>query len=150
MTLKLNLNSNRVFLKYILVYIHHQQLYTDWDIINVSYAINSTVNMICNTSFIFILWWRHQMETFSALLAFVKGIHWSPMDSPHKGQWRRTLMFSLICAWTNAWANNRDADDLRHHRAHYDVTVIYLDIFVTRGGGAHDFVHHISYEWTSS
>ena len=29
-------------------------------------------------------------------------IHRSPVDSPHKGQWRGTLMFSLICAWTNS------------------------------------------------
>ena len=25
----------------------------------------------------------------------------------HKGQWRGALMFSLICAWINAWENNR-------------------------------------------
>ena len=34
--------------------------------------------------------------------------------------------FSLIYAWTNGWANNWDADGLRHHRAHYDITVIFL------------------------
>ena len=39
-----------------------------------------------------------------------------------KGQWSGALMFSLICAWTNGWVNNRDAGDLRRHRAHYDVT----------------------------
>ena len=39
----------------------------------------------------------------------VRGIHLSLVDSPHKGQWHRALMFSLICAWTNSWANNRDA-----------------------------------------
>ena len=33
----------------------------------------------------------------------------------------------FICAWTNAWANNRDAVDLRRHGAHYDVTVMELD-----------------------
>ena len=33
-------------------------------------------------------------------------------------------MFSLICAWTNGWASNRDAGDLRRHRAHYDVNVM--------------------------
>ena len=44
--------------------------------------------------------------------------------SPHKGQWRRALMFSLICAWINAWVNNREAGDLRRHRAHYDVIVM--------------------------
>ena len=43
---------------------------------------------------------------------------------PHKGRWRGALMFSLICAWTNGWANDRDAGDLRRHRAHYDVTVM--------------------------
>ena len=33
-------------------------------------------------------------------------------------------MFSMICAWTNGWSNSRDADELRHHCAHCDVTVI--------------------------
>ena len=69
-------------------------------------------------------WWRHQMQPFSAYWPFVRGIHRSPVNSPHKGQWRRSLMFSLICAWTNAWVSNRDAGDLRRHRAHYGVTVL--------------------------
>ena len=34
-------------------------------------------------------------------------------NSPVNGHWRGTLMFSLICAWTNGWANHRDAGDLR-------------------------------------
>ena len=33
-------------------------------------------------------------------------------------------MFSLICAWINAWVNNRGAGDLRRHRANYDVIVM--------------------------
>ena len=33
------------------------------------------------------------------------------------------LMFSLICVWINDWVNNREAGDLRRHRAHYDVIV---------------------------
>ena len=48
----------------------------------------------------------------------------SPVNSPHKGQWRGALMLSLICAWINDWVNNREAGDLRCHRAHYDVTVM--------------------------
>ena len=48
---------------------------------------------------------------------FVRGIRRSPVNSPHKGQWRGALMFSLTCAWTNGWTNNRDAGDLRRHRA---------------------------------
>ena len=55
---------------------------------------------------------------------FVRGYHRSPVDSPHKGRWRGSLRFSLICAWTNGRANNRGASDLRHHRAIYDVTVM--------------------------
>ena len=51
-------------------------------------------------------------------------------DSPHKGQWREALMFSSICAWTNDWANNQDAGDLRRHRIHYDVTVMANAIFI--------------------
>ena len=69
-------------------------------------------------------WWRHQLEAFSALLAFVRGIHRSPVNSPHKGQWRRALMFSLIWAWTNGWVNNLDAGDLKRHRTLYDVTAM--------------------------
>ena len=55
---------------------------------------------------------------------FVRGIHRSPVNYPHKGQWRRALMSSLIGACINGWVNNRGADDLRRHRAHYDVTVM--------------------------
>ena len=68
--------------------------------------------------------WRHQMETFSALLALCAGNSPVPVNSPHKGQWRGALMFSLICAWINDWVNNREAGDLRRHRSHYDVNVI--------------------------
>ena len=50
------------------------------------------------------------------------GQRWIPTHN--KGQWREALMFSLICAWTHGGANNRDADDLRRNRAHYDVTLM--------------------------
>ena len=46
---------------------------------------------------------------------FVQEIHRSPVNSPHKVQWRGALMFSLI------WAGN-----LRRHRARYDVIVMSL------------------------
>ena len=69
-------------------------------------------------------WWRHQMETFSALLALCAGNSPVPVNSPHKGQWRGALMFSLICAWINDWVNNREAGDLRRHRGHYGVNVM--------------------------
>ena len=55
---------------------------------------------------------------------FVRWIHWSPVNSPHKGQWRGALMFSLICAWINGWVNNREAGVLRRHRGYCDVIVM--------------------------
>ena len=64
--------------------------------------------------------WKH----FPRYWPFVRGIHRSPVNSPHKGQWRGALMFSLICAWINGWVNNRKAGDLRHYRAHHDVIVM--------------------------
>ena len=64
-------------------------------------------------------WWRHQMETFSALLAIY-------VNSPHKGQWRGALMFSLIYVWINGWENNREAGDLRCYHAHYDIIVMKI------------------------
>ena len=67
-----------------------------------------------------IIKWRH----FQRYWPFVRGIHRSPVNSPHKGQWHRAFMFSLICAWTNSWVNNRDAGDLRCHHTHYDVIVM--------------------------
>ena len=60
---------------------------------------------------------------------FVRGTHWSPVDSSQKGQWRGALTFSLVCAWTNGWENNRDYGDFWRHRAHYEVTVISFDPF---------------------
>ena len=47
-----------------------------------------------------------------------------PVNSPHKGQWRGAVMFSLICVWINGWVNNHEAGDLRRYRAHYDVRVM--------------------------
>ena len=68
--------------------------------------------------------WKH----FPRYWPFVWGIHRSPVNSPHKGRWRGTFMFSLICAWTNGWTNYRDAGDLRRHRVHYDVIVMVKGI----------------------
>ena len=37
-------------------------------------------------------------KLFPLYWPYVRGIHRSPVNSPHKGQWRGSLMFSLICA----------------------------------------------------
>ena len=51
--------------------------------------------------------WKH----FPRYWPFVRGIHRSPVNSPHRGQWRGALMFSLICVWINGWVNNGEAGD---------------------------------------
>ena len=67
----------------------------------------------------YVVKWKH----FPRYWPFLRGIHRSPVNSPHKGQWRQPLMFSLICVWINGWVNNGEAGDLRCHRAHNDVAV---------------------------
>ena len=75
-----------------------------------------------------IIKWKH----FPHYWPFVRGIHRSPVNSPgpvnspHKGQWRRALMFSLIYAWINGWVNTGEAGHLRRHHAHSDVIVMIM------------------------
>ena len=57
---------------------------------------------------------------------FVREIHRSPVNSPHQGQWRGALMFSLSCVWINGWVNNCEAGELRRNRFHYDVSVLIM------------------------
>ena len=66
--------------------------------------------------------WKH----FPRNWPFVREIHRSPVNFPHKGQWRGALMFSLMYAWINDWVNNREAGDLRLQHGHYDVIVMTL------------------------
>ena len=63
---------------------------------------------------------------FARYWPFVKRIHRPP--PPQKRPVTRNLVFSLIFAWTNGWANNREAGDLRPRRAHYGVTANSSDI----------------------
>ena len=80
--------------------------------------------------------WKH----FPHYWPFVRGIHRSPVNSPHKGQWRGALMFSLICVWIIGWVNNHGAGDLRRYRAHYDVIVMYSSLWW-------DLLETTAYKW---
>ena len=66
--------------------------------------------------------WKH----FPRYWSFVRVIHRTPVNSPHKGQWRGALMYPLICARINGWVNNREAGDLRRHLPHYDAIVMLI------------------------
>ena len=95
--------------------------------------------------YILFSWWRHQMETCSASLAFVRGIHrWlrrfrRPLvNCPLTDQWHGAFMFSLICAWTNGWVNNQVAGDLRRHRSLWVVQTENILLCFLRSGHADD------------
>ena len=95
--------------------------------------------------------WKH----FPRYWPFAQGIHRSPVNSPHKCQWRGALIFSLICTWTNGWVNNRDPGDLRRHLAHY--VTIMEHTFLCFGVGRYTHILHVSsltiwqsYDWPVS
>ena len=67
--------------------------------------------------------WKH----CSRYCPFMRGIQRRPVNSPHKGQWSGALVFSLICACILDYVNNREAGNLRRHRAHYCVIVIDMN-----------------------
>ena len=68
-------------------------------------------------------WWRHQMKTFSALLALCAEN--SPVTGEFPAQKPVTRSFGVFCAWINGYVNNREVDDFRRHRAHYDVIAMW-------------------------
>ena len=74
--------------------------------------------------------WKH----FSRYWPFLRGIHRSSVNSPHKGQWCGVVMFSLTCAWINVCVDNGEAGDLRRQPAHYDVTVMRYGVGIWAGG----------------
>ena len=78
--------------------------------------------------------WQH----FPRYWPFVWGIHRSPVNSPHKDQWREALMFCLICARITGWVNNGEAGDLRCHRSHYDV-IVMTQQNITSANPVHNF-----------
>ena len=49
------------------------------------------------------------------------GHRWIPLTKASDAEF---WCFFLICAWMNSLVNNHEAVDLRHHRTHYDVTVM--------------------------
>ena len=83
--------------------------------------------------------WKH----FPCYWPFVRRIHWSLVGSPHRGQWHRALMYSMICAWTNGWANKQDTTDLRCQYAHYEVTV--MDVISSQNPHSHVIIITLSH-----
>ena len=60
--------------------------------------------------------WKH----FRYYWSFIRGFPWILLTKASDAE----LWCLLISAWTNGCVNNRDAVNLRRHRAHYDMIVI--------------------------
>ena len=75
-------------------------------------------------------WWRHQMETFSALLTLCAGNSTVTGEFPLWRPVKRSFDVFLIYTSTNGWINSRDSGYLRRHRAHYDVSVMWYPLLV--------------------
>ena len=89
--------------------------------VSVSYVWSSTVHI---TGFdAEASWWRHQMETFSALLAICAGN--SPVSGEFPAQRTVTRSFDIFFDVRLIKINTREAGDLRRYRIHYDVIVMY-------------------------
>ena len=81
----------------------------------------------CFVFFIWIIiplsaWWRHQMETFSALLAIFAGN--SPVSGEFPAQRPVTRSFDIFFDLHLNKRLSKQAGDLRCYRAHYDVSVM--------------------------
>ena len=101
------------------LWVHQGQLRAVWSRVETVFALRQPIYIAS--------WWRHQVEPFSALLAFCAGN--SPVTGEFPAQRSVTRSFDVffdlrLRPWTNSWANNGDAGDLRRHRAHYDVIVM--------------------------
>ena len=75
--------------------------------------------LVSTQSYDDVIKWKHFPRNWHLCGEFT-----GPVNSPHKDQWRRALMLSLICVWINDWVNNREAGDLRRYRANYNVIVM--------------------------
>ena len=71
-------------------------------------------------------WWRHQMETFSALLALCAGN--SPVTGEIPSQMPVTRSIDIFL-WSVPWINNHEVGDLRRHRAHCDV-IVMVNVYI--------------------
>ena len=73
------------------------------------------------------------METFSALLALYAGNSPVPGEFPTQRPVTRSFDAHFDLRPNRRLRNNREAGDLRRHRAHYDVTVMSNVSGATRG-----------------
>ena len=66
----------------------------------------------------------HEWKHFPRYWPFVRVIHRSPVNSPHKASDAELWCFLWSAPWINGWGNDHEARDSRRHPCHYDVTVM--------------------------
>ena len=71
-------------------------------------------------------WWRHQMETFSALLVLCVGNSPVTCEFPSQRPVKRNFDDFFYLCLSKRLKNNREAGDLRRHSTHFDVNVMVL------------------------
>ena len=69
-------------------------------------------------------WWRHQMETFSALLALCARNSPVPGEFPAQRPVMRSFVVFFDLRPKNGWINNGEAGDLRRYCTQFDVIVL--------------------------
>ena len=77
------------------------------------------------------LWWRHQMETLSALLAFCAGNSPVTGEFPEQRSMTRSLDVFFNLRRNQLLSKQWRTGDLGRHRAHYDVIVMYLCVTIS-------------------
>ena len=80
--------------------------------------VPSSVRSVCTSHDDVIKWKHFPRLTICAGNSPVTG------EFPAERPVTRSFDIFFIRAWMNGWLNNREAGDLRSHRAHYDVTVM--------------------------
>ena len=104
------------------------------------------INSVCHDN---VIKWTHLPRYWP----FVRGIHRSPVDSTHRGQWRGALMFSLICARTRCFLwfapEQKVEETIETAVIYYDVTVVVWPIYVN-SLRAELYAAWMSYLWQSN
>ena len=94
-------------------------------LINIDVMRTMHTNAVLRGSIHLVSWWRHQMEHFPRYWPLVRGIHRSPVNSPHKG--------GDAELWSFLWYAPEPTDeqcrrgDLRRHITHYGVIVMWME-----------------------
>ena len=74
------------------------------------------------------IWWRHQMETFSAVLAICARNSLVTGEFPTQRPVTRSFNVFFDLRLNKRFSKQYEAGNLKHHHAHYDVTEMVYDV----------------------